>query len=1113
MKISVKKGLVSFVYGLIFGVGSPVPGVSAGTVAILLNVYDKFFNSINKAAAKKNLLPIIIFLLGWIAGLLSISNVMLFLFENHGKLISFTFIGLVSGCIPMIYRKAKAGPGKIWHGVAFLAALGFMFFLAFYGGDLTTNNTLEQLGGVTPTLLIWLFVACFFSSMAMLIPGVGGSLMMIVFGIYTIYIEAVATFDIVVLGVFVVSMVLGVLAGILITKKILERFPKMLYCAILGLILGSLLLLYPGFTFGLEGMLAIALAGVGFGFAYWLSKKEAREPEISLPEASPREIAHQNLARQAAAEGIVLLENDGTLPIPPGRIALYGAGAAATIKGGTGSGEVNERHSVTIREGLVRAGFEITTPAWLDEYVHLLAAKKKQFYRKFFRKAWVAAFGDDDLRINIMADFFRYPVGPLIADISDDADTCIYVIARQAGECSDRSLEKFDYLLEPDEIANIKTVAAHYRKTIIAINVGGYMDLTPLDEMEGINAVVFFCQQGMEGGNAFADVITGKISPSGCLSGTWTKKYDDIPFAREYSYFKGERVQNKIKEYYKEGIYVGYRYFDSFGVVPRYEFGYGLTYSEFKIEYVHSTVEKTKIVTSVRVINTGKYAGKKVVQLYASCPHGRLTREYQSLAAFGKTRTLQPGEAETIAMSFDFAALAGYDTPSSSFLLEAGEYILRLGSSSRQAEAVAVATLDKRVITEQCKPICPLADILDEIIPPAGTREEMCVTTEKLTIRADDFFTKKITYDLPEPQYSPKVQEWMKSLTLDDMMKCVVGTGFFSSSRKGLTAPGAAGRTTRDFVDKGIPEVIFCDGPAGLRLRRTSVITPSGKIKPADAMLEMLNHIPAIFKKWVFADPSKGRPSYQFATAFPVGMAIAQTWSVDLLERFGQAIGTEMKEFGGNYWLAPGMNIHRNPLCGRNYEYYSEDPLLSGKLAAAATIGLQSFPGCAATIKHFVANNQETWRNHSDSVVSERALREIYLRGFKTAVTEGGAKSVMTSYNLVNGTYTPNSHDLCTKVLRCEWGFNGVVMTDWLSTGKNMAKNGLALKSGNDLIMPGGKGYLKKLQADFAKGEVSEADIRRCCGNILEAIHTEEKYGRNSAVFERKRHMPNLLQS
>jgi len=264
----------AFIYGLIFGFGSPIPGVSAGTMAILLNVYDKFFSSINKEAAKKNIHSIISFLLGWAVGLFGISRIMMFLFDYHGQIISFIFIGLILGCLPMIYKKATADKIKFRNVFMFLLALAFMVFLAFFGDNMTANNTIEQFGGITPALLVWFFFASFVSSMSMLIPGVGGSLMMIVFGIYTVYIEAVSTLNLIILIVFAVSMVLGVLAGIILTKKLLEHFSQTLYFAILGFIIGSLLIIYPGLSFDIESVISIVLACLFFVFAYWLSKKE-----------------------------------------------------------------------------------------------------------------------------------------------------------------------------------------------------------------------------------------------------------------------------------------------------------------------------------------------------------------------------------------------------------------------------------------------------------------------------------------------------------------------------------------------------------------------------------------------------------------------------------------------------------------------------------------------------------------------------------------------------------------------------------------------------------------------------------------------------------------------
>jgi len=818
--------------------------------------------------------------------------------------------------------------------------------------------------------------------------------------------------------------------------------------------------------------------------------KQIRTNATPNNEISEREIAHRKLARDAAAESIVLLKNDGTLPVSPCPVALYGAGAATTIKGGTGSGEVNERYSVTIEQGLKNAGFTVTTDPWLREYEKTMRAQKAAANKVLAKKLMNS---DSDNRINIMANSFQYPAGRLVsaADIKGSksgaaggCETCIYVIARQAGECTDRSLERHDFSLTQTEIDNLKTVSTSYAKTVVAINVGGPMDLSPLEEIGGINAILFFCQQGMEGGSAFADIITGSVTPSACLSSTWPRKYEDLPNAMEYSYLKG----NIDNEEYKEGIYVGYRYFDSFNAAPRYEFGYGLSYTGFSIECTGASVEKTKITVKAKVTNTGNtWSGKKCVQLYVSAPSGKLLREYQSLAAFAKTNLLEPGRHEEISLDFDITGLAGYDEQSASYILEKGDYILRLGESSKKTKVIAVLTLDKTVVTEICENVCKLDRDLVEIKPPGQAPCEIPDGIKRLSLNSSDIPTKKNDYRIPKPALGAKTEAILSKLELEDMLKVIVATGMMKANAY-FSVFGAAANTTSCLVDMGVPNAALCDGPAGLRVQRTLVKLKNGDVKPVEAMMEFMQYMPWFMRKVMLGDPKKGSPLYQYTSAFPVGTALSQTWNTPLVERIGKAVGVEMVEFGVTYLLAPGMNIHRNPLCGRNYEYYSEDPLLTGKMAAAATRGVQSFEGCYVTIKHYAANNQETNRNRSNSVVSERALREIYLKGYRIAVEEAGAKGVMTSYNKVNGVYAPNSYDLCTKMLRCEWGFDGVVMTDWFSTGKGLASNGLAIKAGNDLICPGGDDILGALKKDFEEGIVGIEDIRLSCARVLEAV-------------------------
>lgn len=802
---------------------------------------------------------------------------------------------------------------------------------------------------------------------------------------------------------------------------------------------------------------------------------------------SERERIHRRIAYRAAVEGIVLLKNEGALPLRPGRIALYGAGAQLTIKGGSGSGEVNERSSVSILDGLEAAGFTIATRGWLEDYLQehrrgdaeYAAAAAKKFLR--FDLAGLA---------NIMANPYRYPHGRAISDEDIRAsatDTCIYVIARQAGEGGDRKLADGDYSLSDIERANLRKCAEAYQHTIVVINVGASFDIGFMREIAGIDALLFFGQQGCEGGTAFADIVSGKVAPSGKLTDTWAKSYSDIPFAYEYSYLNNDLDD----EYYREGIYVGYRYFDTFQVAPHYEFGYGLSYTDFSIEFVDLVLDGETASAQVRVTNCGaRHAGKEVVQIYISCPQNRVSKEYQRLAAFAKTATLAPGETQLLTIDIDLRLLASYDEASASFILDPGEYIVRVGNSSRNTRPCAVLALDRLAVVSWHANICPRHKPLEELQPaPVEYRDDLS-GLPRFALSAAAIATVVHAYPQPAVYRDAKVDPLLEKLSISEMAELVVGAGIksFLFNKNFFTAPGAAGNTTSNLVAKGIINVTLADGPAGLRLLRTAAATRSGAVKMIDPMIEIMNYMPRLLKRFVFGNPQKDTLLYQFTTAFPVELALAQTWNTALLEEVGAAVSAEMAEYGVSFWLAPALNIHRNPLCGRNFEYYSEDPLLSGKLAAAVTRGCQSIDGNYATIKHFCANNQEENRFKVSSNVSERALREIYLRGFEIAVREGRPKAVMSAYNKINGVYASNSHDLCTKVLRNEWGFDGVVMTDWMATGKGFANNGLCMQAGNDLIMPGGKYCKKQLLAELKKKTFSEVDLRRCAANVLRSI-------------------------
>ncbi len=797
-----------------------------------------------------------------------------------------------------------------------------------------------------------------------------------------------------------------------------------------------------------------------------------------------RERDNLEVAYRAACEAMVLLKNDGTLPLKSKKVALYGPGASMTIKGGTGSGEVNERHSVTILEGLEDRGFEITTKKWIEDY------------EKHYADSLAAYEEEKKKRINLLKihkimsqlfENFRIPCGRAITEEEvqqSGTDTCIYVLSRQAGEGIDRRAEKGDLFLTDEETAAIRFCAEQYAHFLLVINCGSPVDMSFAQEIPGINAILYLCQLGTEGGHAFADLISGQVTPSGKLTDTWAKQYSDIPFSQEFSYLNG----NLRDEYYKEGIYVGYRYFDSFGVEPAYPFGYGLSYTSFDLHSAGFRMDGSKVIVKATAINTGAaYSGKEVAQLYVSAPTGALHKEYQSLAAFAKTEVLAPGQRQSLELTFDLKNIASYREADAAFVLEAGDYILRLGNSSRNTAAVGVITVGEEIVVSRHAHICPVREPMEELTAPIRKCEDIPAGLPRLFLEPSAIETVIHTYEAPAGCQDPRVQKFLDTLSLTEMVDIVVGKGFLGGETR-FNLPGSVGNTTSKFWDRGLANVALCDGPAGLRIQKRSTVDKKEKVKSVDLPLSVFESAPGFIKKFLVGDPEKDTVIYQYTTAFPVACALGQTWNEKLMTEVGAAVYREMKEYGCTFWLAPAINIHRNPLCGRNFEYFSEDPRLTGVMASAITRGVQQEEGFYVTIKHFACNNQEDDRNFVSSNLNERTLREIYLRAFECCVKEGGAKSVMTSYNRLNGVYTPNSYDLCTKALRNEWGFAGVVMTDWFSTNKGQASNALCMKAGNDLIMPGGSTFKQEILSAVKKGQLSQADIRRCCSNVVNAI-------------------------
>ena len=800
-------------------------------------------------------------------------------------------------------------------------------------------------------------------------------------------------------------------------------------------------------------------------------------------EASALELKNRALARKAAAEGFVLLENDGTLPLKEKRIALYGAGARMTVKGGTGSGAVRERYSVTIEQGLINAGYEIASTPWLDRF------------DRFYADTYETYRQEQEDRVKGMQNFyqilgtvrpFQHPTGIPITEEDVEAsgcDTALYVLARQAGEGNDRVDEQGDYRLDDVEWENLEFVSAHYKNLVVIVNCGGVIDLSFLDKLH-VSALVYFVQGGEEGGNALADVLSGKKNFSGRLATSWAYRFEDIPSNTTYSYLGGDKYNQK----YNEGIYVGYRFFDSFGVKPRYRFGYGLSYTSFAASLIEIVPENGEISVKAAVKNAGERAGLEAMLLYASVPFGETGAEAKRLVAFAKTKELQPGEEETVALSIALRELSCYDETQAAWVLRAGDYPLFLGDVP-----CAVLTLAREHVLEQCVNVCPPQHEITEITPPA--RPVFCADgVPRLAL--DTIVPETLVHRYETPEASDPVTDGMSA---EQLIRLTVGGGT-SNKNLQVEAMGASGTTTPDLYETlGIPNVILSDGPAGLNLTSQVVELPDGSTKAArvpenlEAYKRYFFGFAGMALKSQMADPKDGIVHYQYATAWPCSQLLAQSFDPALLEEVGDAVGAEMEAFGVTVWLAPGMNIHRNPLCGRTFEYYSEDPVVSGKLAAAIVRGVQRHPGKGMSVKHFAANNCELERNMSSSNLTERTLRELYLRGFEIAVKESGPMTVMAAYNKVNGVYCTNNYDLLVKVLRNEWGFEGLVMSDWDSM-KASREDCTVPASGDvqkaaaaqcDLVMPGRPDQVEALQKGLESGAVRLDDLRRSAARVL----------------------------
>ncbi|MCI9487699.1 MAG: beta-glucosidase [Lachnospiraceae bacterium] len=773
---------------------------------------------------------------------------------------------------------------------------------------------------------------------------------------------------------------------------------------------------------------------------------------------------HAALSKQAAEEGMVLLKNQGELlPLAPrSRVALFGKGSLDYVKGGGGSGDVTAAYVRNVYEGLKKEGVSLYEP--LSDY-----------YGKYVAGRYEA--GD-------VPGLMEEPELPeaLLRGARAYADVAVIVLSRFSGEGWDREpvfyveenypwpdelhmpkkakavFPEGDFYLTKPERNLVRQVCASFTKVAVVLNVGGVMDVSWFCMDNRISSVLLAYQGGMEGGAAIAALLTGKSSPCGKLPDTFARSLEDYP-STEHFHDSLDYVD------YTEDIYVGYRYFETLpGAAERvcYPFGFGLSYTSFALEVLDARERDGQIRVAVRVTNTGKRAGKEVVQLYYSAPQGLLPKPARSLAAFGKTKCLAPGESGTVELGFAVSGMASFDDLGKvvpmAYILEKGRYTFHVGTSVRDTEELAYAyeQAETEVVSRHGSFLAPshlsrrlLADGSYEELPAApavDTDANVLKRIEGGKAEAIAPATRGRDRYLLYPPYAKGVKplsevaegkstldEFMAQLKDEELTHLLGG-----QPNVGVSNTFGIG----NLPEYGVPNVTTADGPAGLRL------------EPACGVC---------------------------TTAWPCATLLAATWDTELVSRVGAAAGAEVKENNLAVWLAPAVNIHRNPLCGRNFEYYSEDPLLAGKLAGAMVRGIQS-QHVAATVKHFACNNKETNRKYSDSRLSVRALREIYLRPFEIIVKEAEPWAIMSSYNVINGRRASESRELLTDILRGEWGYGGMVMTDWWTRGEHYKE----ILAGNDLKMA--SGYPERVLEAMELGTVARKDLETCARRILELI-------------------------
>lgn len=752
------------------------------------------------------------------------------------------------------------------------------------------------------------------------------------------------------------------------------------------------------------------------------------------------------VAADTVAEGIVMLKNENSaLPLKKDEmLSVFGRIQLHYYKSGTGSGGMVNVSKVTgIVDGLLEAG------AVLNE--ELLGIYKKWDKENPYDvgKGWGA---EPWSQVEMPLD------DEVVKNAAAKSRTAIVIIGRTAGEEQDLRYEEGSFLLTELEKDMLKKVRREFEKVVVLLNVGGLIDINFIEEL-GVDSLLYVWQGGMTGGTGTADILLGNISPSGKLPDTIAYNIEDYPSHKNF--------QDLHKSFYSEDIYVGYRYFDTFAPEKvRYPFGYGLSYTTFETKYLASDDSGDDVTIYTQVTNSGSFSGKEVVMAYVKKPNGKLGQPEKILVGFEKTRTLAPNEAQAVTIEINLKDLASYDDSGATghkncWVLEKGKYEFYI--SNNESKCLTVEISDDRVIRECSQALAPVeqfkrmkndGELVFEDVPLSevdeaarrieGLPEEIGYTGDRGIKLADVYFRKNT------------LEEFIAQLS-DEELSCIIRGEGMGSPRVTAGTASAFGGVADCLTKYGIPAACCADGPSGMRL-------------------------------------DCGTKAF----SLPNGTMIASTFNKELVENLFEFVGLEMVANKVDTLLGPGMNIHRHPLNGRNFEYFSEDPYLTGTLAAAELKGLHK-SGVTGTIKHFCANNKETNRHFLESVVSERAVREIYLRGFEIAVKSGGADSIMTTYGLINGVWTAGNYDLNTTILRNEWGYTGITMTDWWANinrrGMKPDKTDLAAMAAaqNDLYMvcaDGGKNNDNTLES-LKSGDLKRCEIQRNARNICRfLLHT-----------------------